>query len=484
MLHLKRKMKYKSYNIIALIFFILNIIIILVYNDNIYGHHSFRQSQTALAVHWLDKNTGYIDYLPVLGFPWRLPMEFPMYQLIVSKIASLLNISHFYIGRIFSLVCLLCTYFSIIKIVPNKNLFTLVFFSTPLIFFYSTSYLIEMLCTCLLCINLVFFSEYRKVKSLINLLVVLISFCTLTLQKVTYGIPLIFIYLFYEILDTYRSKENILPMICKGALLCLACTPIILWQIYSGNVKELGYLTRLEVGSANTLWIFGSLEQRFNYSNWMKIIARFVVLGSGLLGVFWIIAGENKEQQQLRNIILIYVVISILLFFNLYFIHDYYLIPVIILFMLSVFTYRFSSSAINYMSIIILLNLFLSIYWVYPKLREPAPDVVDVIRIADKIGELQLSKDEFVIVFGNEWDSTLALKSGVHTVSIPSGTASKRIDPNEVISLSEELIGNKSLAGIVVCERWISNYNSNELAVYRKYFRFPEDLNGCVYYDP
>ena len=61
---------------IILIIFI-NLTMIFIYHDNLFGHHSFRQSQTALAVSWLISNPFEIDYLPVFGHPWKLPMEFP-----------------------------------------------------------------------------------------------------------------------------------------------------------------------------------------------------------------------------------------------------------------------------------------------------------------------------------------------------------------------------------------------------------------------
>ena len=48
-------------------------------------HHSFRQTQTALTSFWMLHGGGFFAYLtPVLGAPWTVPMEFPLFQAIVA----------------------------------------------------------------------------------------------------------------------------------------------------------------------------------------------------------------------------------------------------------------------------------------------------------------------------------------------------------------------------------------------------------------
>lgn len=45
---------------------------------------SFRQTQTAISVLWMIKEGHYLNYqTPVLGFPWSIPFEFPLYQWMV-----------------------------------------------------------------------------------------------------------------------------------------------------------------------------------------------------------------------------------------------------------------------------------------------------------------------------------------------------------------------------------------------------------------
>ena len=42
--------------------------------------HEFRQAQTALSIQAIDREGYRLDYAtPVLGKPWSIPMEFPLY---------------------------------------------------------------------------------------------------------------------------------------------------------------------------------------------------------------------------------------------------------------------------------------------------------------------------------------------------------------------------------------------------------------------
>ena len=61
-------------------------VFILIYeiNNGIDDLHGFRQSQTALTAYWLDREPHGLAYItPVLGYPWSVPFEYPVYQWIV-----------------------------------------------------------------------------------------------------------------------------------------------------------------------------------------------------------------------------------------------------------------------------------------------------------------------------------------------------------------------------------------------------------------
>ena len=59
-------------------------------NQPLLDWHYFRQTQTALTAYWLLKGGPWFAYLtPVLGAPWSVPFEFPVYQLITAAVAAM-----------------------------------------------------------------------------------------------------------------------------------------------------------------------------------------------------------------------------------------------------------------------------------------------------------------------------------------------------------------------------------------------------------
>src|SRR5690242_6357999 len=50
-------------------------------NQPIADLHQFRQTQTAITAYWMAKGGPWLAYeTPVLGYPWSIPFEFPVYQ--------------------------------------------------------------------------------------------------------------------------------------------------------------------------------------------------------------------------------------------------------------------------------------------------------------------------------------------------------------------------------------------------------------------
>ena len=141
---------------------------VLYFHENLFGHHSFRQSQTALSVTWLIKDNTVVDYLPVFGAPWRLPMEYPFFQIIVANISKSFSFSHTLIAKLLNLVITLLSLVLLRKLLPNnaKTIHFSLIFSCPIVFYYSASYLIEATCLLLvICIFLILEIENNKTKN-------------------------------------------------------------------------------------------------------------------------------------------------------------------------------------------------------------------------------------------------------------------------------------------------------------------------------
>src|SRR5690348_16272333 len=69
-------------------------------------HHAFRQTQTAIASYWLMHGGGHGErYLtPLFGYPWTLPMEFPLFQELVAFVCAHTGLPLDFTGRLLSLI--------------------------------------------------------------------------------------------------------------------------------------------------------------------------------------------------------------------------------------------------------------------------------------------------------------------------------------------------------------------------------------------
>jgi hypothetical protein len=70
--------------------------------------YAFRQTQTAITAFWMMRNGWHLAYeTPVAGYPWSIPFEFPLYQMLVAVIGKASGLSLDAVGRMVSFVFLL-----------------------------------------------------------------------------------------------------------------------------------------------------------------------------------------------------------------------------------------------------------------------------------------------------------------------------------------------------------------------------------------
>lgn len=114
--------------------------------------HEFRQAQTALSTYFIRANHDYsLAYpTPVLGKPWSIPMEFPLYQWTVARLADATGWDLWETARTVSLFCFYLTLPAIWLLLElaqfaqrTRWMALAVVVSAPLYIFYSRAFLIE-----------------------------------------------------------------------------------------------------------------------------------------------------------------------------------------------------------------------------------------------------------------------------------------------------------------------------------------------------
>ena len=115
-------------------------------------HHEFRQTQTAITSLYMQSSVkGLVNYeTPVLGSPWSIPFEFPLYQYLVYWIAKISPLPIDSAGRLLSAL------FGLLCIFPAKGLmqlfhikkngqycFFLLYFSSSIYLYWNRTFMIE-----------------------------------------------------------------------------------------------------------------------------------------------------------------------------------------------------------------------------------------------------------------------------------------------------------------------------------------------------
>ena len=318
-------------------YFFFSLYFLLKFPNNKTGladFYQFRQTQTAWGIREASRS-GYDFFnlrMPVLGYPYQVPFEFPLFQNISALVGSILKLGVVESGRMTSLLffCLggILTFNLITKLTSvSIAIFSVcLLYLTPFAIQWSNAVLIESLANFFLILSVTFLRLYFEKGSsyLISLSSLALSLCALV--KITTAIPLIFflgIFLIWGTNFRFCGKKIIILLI--SALLSFA--PTFTWTRYADSVKEKGVFTQWLTSTNLRNWNFGTLEQRLNAFDWVIIFARFWLLGGvgffALIAFLFFVLFKNEKIGK-SSIALILPFIAPITYFNLYVKHDYY----------------------------------------------------------------------------------------------------------------------------------------------------------------
>lgn len=305
--------------------------------------HEFRQTQTALAARFIQKDGWTLaGPLPLFGPPWSAPMEFPLYQTCVAKISTWTGLPLESTGRFVSLIFFylsLPAFFLLLRqlaIPPDRRwLFLALLLITPLYLYYSRSFMIE---SAALCAAAWFLQSYARAietrrPAWIFGAIVLGSLAGL-IKATTFAIFLIpaIILTLRPTSRSGRPPETMLRSFLKTAAvgLAIALPSLVLafaWVGYGDAVKNSNPLSRFLSSSQLHTWNYGTLAQRLDGSFWRTLWETSSTSVLQIVGMvlFAIVAAISKGSARLHAAaLLVCFVAGPLLFSNLYFLHDYY----------------------------------------------------------------------------------------------------------------------------------------------------------------
>lgn len=408
-------------------------------------NHAFRQTQTALTAYYFWKDGFKLAYeTPVVGAPWAIPFEFPLYQWIVAELKSMTNGNMDYIGRVVSLLFFylsLCYVFLITnKYVKNTfhSLFLLSFILLhPTYIFWSRTFMIEstalFFCLMYLYHFLVYHDDNKKYT---HLIFTVLAGTLAALVKVTTLMPII-IFLFLMIIwawykgkgYTLNVKLNLKYVFYGLTMFLIPVIAIKLWTDYTDHIRSLneyayGFTSTSGLGS----WNFGTMDQKTSAETWKNIGQLSQVSNSlfylSIIGIsIWAYVSKLTYYKQALACFFLYALAPII-FTNLHFIHDYY-------------TYSnsiFLASGIGFLALSLLQNgkdvikIIGAVYAIsilyffmgrykegYYKVQTSHPNYV--INTCNLVKQ-NTKPDDVILVYGNDWGSEYAYYSERRTIAL------------------------------------------------------------------
>jgi len=448
-------------------------------------HHDFRQTQTALSSFYIGGSVrDLISYeTPVLGYPWSIPFEFPLYQWITAHWHKLTGDGLARSGRlvsvIFSIGCVtVAGYLMKLFNVGKQGIycFILLYFSSAIYLYWSRSFLIES--TALfwaLLAAYTFFSlqitweHYATSKRAWLLLGLSLSLGIALITKATTAAPMLLLFgliAAYEIAKTiwHHKDKRILAVKAGWLLLAVVMSFLMLkaWTSYADSIKSLNPIGIKLTSDALSRWNFGTVSQRFSADLWQEtILGRMITpLGTSSLILIGLAIRYHNFSQSAYRFLLISTALflaPLLIFTNLHIAHSYYQYGNHIFLLLAVATsYQLihdnQSKLVRDFS---LAAIVLFIIGSYGDFKNNYFDMAyrktsDKLKIG-KIIKQNTKRQEAIIVFGDDWSSALAFHSQRYSLTLPKWP-SLGISPNQVLDEHSSMLGKRPIGAIVATQ--------------------------------
>lgn len=303
--------------------------------------HSFRQTQTAYTA--LIYHQQGIDLLhprvPVLGAPFEIAFEFPLFQALASLVMDL-GLAPDAAMRVTGLAMFVLTAALLWRFVARLAdewtalVALLAFCFSPLGLLWSRTSMIEYLATAGALGTLYFALRWHEDSRAVWWVAALVAAVIGMLVKPTtfalYALPLLIL-----IVQALRGHSRPISsrVVYATAIAVLLLVPLaagVAWIVHSDAIKGASQYTAGLTSQALTTWNYGTIDQRLNLATWQLIGGRVNDYLFGGASVVWIplafIGSLRLRRRWFAIALLIGAFAGPLVFTNLYWIHDYYLI--------------------------------------------------------------------------------------------------------------------------------------------------------------
>ena len=396
----------------------------------------FREGQTAITSYYLaaGESPFFAYEVPVLGRPWGMPMEFPLFQWVAAQLGGTNIDTLRWAGRLLSLSFFggcLCIAGLIGRRLPvereDRLALVALLAAAPIFVAYSTAFLIESFALFFALAYLFFYLKLREKVGFASLLLVCTFGIIASLSKPTTWAPfagLIILATVIDLLIHYKTKAPfkrlVLGILIPVVAIAVPLIAGLVWVHYGDAVKMNNPLARGLTSGGLSDWNYGTLSQKLSPAVWAVILGKQSIMSLGVAGLLipFVLMGSVWAAWKQKRMIgtLIYLLVAIasyisapVVFTNLHFRHDYYLFAngffLIVAFVLSLNLLRpiFSPKLISTIYLFSIFSVMLVGfgYMVLRKsLMEPQENaVMSTLQSIEGVGG--------VIYFGFDWSSKM-----------------------------------------------------------------------------
>jgi len=342
---------------IVIITFILRIINldIPLYNEQ----HNFRQAETAIIISsFFNDGFSLFNYeMPIMGDPWHIMFECPIYQSLVYFIMILFHQNNIDLWcKIVSIIMFYAgvpIFKKLIKLITNNDEASYFAVGCYLIstytIYWSRGALIDYTSVFFALVYTLELFQWLDTKNYKNYIIGIVFGCLGYIQKSTTMFPYVFLLAILIILHELKYitidnkihwnmflsyiKENIVRLLFLAIICIVPVIPGLMWVKHADYVNSLSPYSEGFASYNMTGWNYGTLAQRFKPYSYVGIgynLFGFFGIGSIIIIVVFIYNIKNFQKQSLITILSLFVPIflTISILFNLYCRHNYYYIAV------------------------------------------------------------------------------------------------------------------------------------------------------------
>lgn len=368
--------------------------------------HAFRQTQTAYTAVLYHRNG--IDLLhtplPVLGPPWQIPYEFPLFQAVGAVVIDLGVPTEIALRStsLFFFVVSAVLLWAIVSLETNRRtaaLASVAFLLAPLGILWSRTSMVETIAVAAVLGSLFEALRWDRGGSRVHLAAAFALAGLAAMLKITTAA----IWLAPAIFLLRRSRPASIALVATAALVGLV------WTNYADGIKAASPATAWLTSAGLRDWNFGTIAQRLDLATWRMVFFRWLP-GLGLV-VFlspFVIRRSRIGMWALATLLL-----GPLVFTNLFVVHDYYWMAVgpaaaILIGMVVERALRVSAPGRRVAAVAALAGIFALSFYVYPRwilMIRPRAGVA-VLERAAQIAAVT-TPDDLVAIDGYGWSPEL-----------------------------------------------------------------------------